>query len=260
MGAERAPTPGSRRQKFLSAVPAAILILPVLLSLRGDALGWHDRTHVAIARAAGFERWYSAAAPDVAKSKYPCGAYEGKNHYFHNPENRQVTGGMVQRQISLHDRADDQEGHLYGAIVASVREYRALRARGKFADYPMVYCPHYAGDLSMPLHNVAYDAFNRARHHANDGVIEESAFRDAALLRSRIYPIRIGNEDELCLEIARIAELSRQLALRMQREGRDMTRTEALGQAVHSASLLQAILIYAGCPVLDLPESALELP
>ncbi|KZK73815.1 MAG: hypothetical protein A3K90_03185 [Pelodictyon luteolum] len=241
---------------FLSSVLALILTVPLLLSPR-EAFGWHDRTHVAIAWAAGFERWYSAAAPDVAKSKYPCGAYEGKNHYFHNPENIEVTREMVQRQAGRHDRADDPDGHLYGAIVASVQEYLALRARGKFADYPMVYAAHYAGDLSMPLHNVAYDDFNRARHHANDGVIEESVFRDAALLRSRIYPIRIGNEDELASEIARIAELSRQLALRMQREGRNMTRTEALGQAVHSASLLKAILIYAGCPVLDPPESTL---
>jgi len=195
-----------------------MLALLALLLLPSAAFGWHDRTHVAIAWAAGFDRWYSAAAPDVAKLKYPCGAYEG---------------------------------HLYGAIIASLAGYRKLEAAGKFADYHLVYCSHYIGDLSMPLHNVPYDAFNKAYHHVNDGIIESTVFRDAAEIRSRCYSIAIKNEDDLAREIARIAEISRQLALKMKREERSMSREEALTQVVHSASLLRAVLLYAGRPLME---------
>ncbi|TCD47080.1 hypothetical protein [Chlorobium sp. N1] len=240
-----------------SAVLAAIVACSLLLRPAGDLRAWHDRTHLAIAWAAGFDRWYSAAAPDVAKSKYPCGAFEGPNHYAHNPEGKPLTAEAVLSQAERYDRTKDGDGHLYGAIVASVRKYRELRERGKFPDYAMVYCSHYVGDLSMPLHNVAYDEFNRRRHHAGDAVIEDEAFGLAPVIRSRIYPISISSEQDLAREIARIGELSRTLALDMQRQGRDMTRREAIVQAVHSASLLRAILVYAGCPVQDRPESIL---
>lgn len=239
--------------RLRSAALAAILSLSALLRPEGDLLAWHDRTHVAIAWAAGFERWYSAAAPDVAKSKYPAGAFEGPNHYHHNPEGRSVTPEEVLRQVDRYDRTGDPDGHLYGAILASVRRYLELREKGKFPDYAMVYCSHYVGDLSMPLHNVPYDDFNRRWHHAGDGVIEAEAFALAPLIRSRIYPIVISSEEELAREVARIGELSRRLALRMRKEERPMTRREAIGQAVHSASLLRAILVYAGCPVVEFP-------
>jgi len=228
-----------------------MLALLALLLLPSAAFGWHDRTHVAIAWAAGFDRWYSAAAPDVAKLKYPCGAYEGKNHYSHNTAGEPVRPELVRSQVKLYDRADDSEGHLYGAIIASLAGYRKLEAAGKFADYHLVYCSHYIGDLSMPLHNVPYDAFNKAYHHVNDGIIESTVFRDAAEIRSRCYSIEIKNEDDLAREIARIAEISRQLALKMKREERSMSREEALTQVVHSASLLRAVLLYAGRPLME---------
>ncbi|WP_011890435.1 hypothetical protein [Chlorobium phaeovibrioides] len=232
-------------------VPVLMLAFLAVLCLPRAASAWHDRTHVAIAWAAGFDRWYSAAAPDVAKLKYPCGAYEGKNHYSHNSAGEPVTPELVSSQVKQYDRADDLEGHLYGAIIASLAGYRKLEAAGKFADYHLVYCAHYIGDLSMPLHNVPYDAFNKARHHANDGIIESTAFRDAAEIRSRCYTIEIENDDDLSREIARIGEISRQLALKMKREERNMSSREALSQAVHSASLFRAVLLYAGRPLME---------
>ncbi|MBN1928479.1 MAG: hypothetical protein JW764_02930, partial [Chlorobiaceae bacterium] len=154
----------------LAAVTALCLTWP----LQPEARAWHDKTHLAVAEAAGFELWYSAAAPDVAKSKEMFGPVESPNHYYNNNANKRVTAEMVMAQVGRYNQTDDGEGHLYGAIVGSVRDYREMKKSGKYARYPLVYCAHYCADLSMPLHNTAYDDFNRQRHSINDGVIERS--------------------------------------------------------------------------------------
>ncbi len=228
--------------KALSSIPAVLVFL--LSSVQ--AYGWHDQTHLAVAQAAGFERWYSAAAPDVAKSKEQFRPAEEKNHYFNNNAGAKVTLEMVLEQAARYNAPDDVEGHLYGAIIGSVRDYRALKATGKYADYPLVFCAHYAGDLSMPLHNTAYDDFNKARHSANDGVIERSALNNIGYIQRNMYQIRIENEDDLAREIARVAELSRRLGALIRKENRDMTQEEAYTQVIHSASLFRAILVYVG--------------
>jgi hypothetical protein len=49
---------------------AAIILLSFLI-LAFPALGWtwHDETHIAIAKAAGYEKWFNAAGADIAKIK-----------------------------------------------------------------------------------------------------------------------------------------------------------------------------------------------
>jgi len=210
--------------------------------------GWHDKTHLAIARAAGFVRWYSAAAPDVVKSREAFRKIEEKNHYFNNNGAVPVSEVMVMEQLQRFNDPDDQEGHLYGAIIGSLRDFRDLNATGKYADYPLVFAAHYIADLSMPLHNSAYDAFNRERHSKNDGIIEGEALKSIGYIRRSIYRIRLASEADLAREVARVAEISRKLGNRMRMDNRDMSRPEALEQAVHSASLFRAILLYVGKP------------
>ncbi|NHQ60672.1 hypothetical protein G9409_08750 [Chlorobium sp. BLA1] len=225
-------------------VPVLTALLFFLTTL--PVYGWHDKTHLAIARASGFDRWYSAAAPDVVKSREAFRKIEEKNHYFNNNGAVPVNEIMAMDQLQRFNDPDDQEGHLYGAIIGSVRDYRALKATGKYADYPLVFAAHYIADLSMPLHNSAYDAFNRERHSKNDGIIEGEALKCIGLIRRSIYNITLAGEADLAIEIARVAEISRKLGNRMRIENRDMTRSEALEQAVHSASLFRAILLYVG--------------
>ncbi len=213
-----------------------------------DSMAWHDRTHLAVAEAAGFDLWYSAAAPDVVKVKEPFAAIESPNHYYNNNAGRPVTAAMVLDQVERYDRPGDEEGHLYGAIIGSVQAYWKLSATGKYARYPLVYCAHYVGDLSMPLHNTPYDAFNKARHSANDGVIDATVRDSVAVIRSRMRPIVIRNRQELARQIALVAESARKLGVRMRKENRDMTSEEAYAQVVRSASLLQAIIVYAEHP------------
>ena len=229
----------SRGMSFLTT-------LFVLLFNTADSYAWHDRTHLGIAQAAGFERWYSAAAPDVAKSKDVFRAAEEKNHYYNNNANRKVTAAMVMEQADRYNRPDDDEGHLYGAIICSVRDYKAMAASGKYADYPLVFCAHYAGDLSMPLHNTAYDAFNKERHGVNDGVIECNVQNNIGYIQRSIEGIRIENEQDLAREIARVAETARRLGRKIRKENRNMTQAETYTQVIRSASLFRAILQYVG--------------
>jgi len=68
-----------------------IAAMTVLLSSQPflpEARAWHDKTHLSRAEAAGFDLWYSAAAPDVAKSKEMFSPVESPNHYYNNNANR----------------------------------------------------------------------------------------------------------------------------------------------------------------------------
>jgi hypothetical protein len=49
-------------------------------------------------------------------------------------------------------------------------------------------------------------------------------------------------EEDLAKEIARVANISRMLGLKLRAENRDMTQKEAYAQLGHSASLLKAVL------------------
>ncbi|NTW53239.1 MAG: hypothetical protein HGB15_00390 [Chlorobaculum sp.] len=213
-----------------------------------EALAWHDKTHLSVAEAAGFELWYSAAAPDVAKSKEMFEPFEKPNHFFNNTANKPVTPDMVMKQAGSYNKPCDEEGHIYGAIIGSVREYQTASKTGKYANYPLVFCAHYCGDLSMPLHNTTYDDFNKERHSVNDGIIENSVRGNIAKIQSMMTPPVIQSEADLVKEIAAIAESARLLGLKMRQENRNMTPEEAYTQVARSASLLKAILAWSEKP------------
>lgn len=223
-----------------------LLILFIITNL-STAFGWHDETHLAIAKVAGYSKWYNAVGPDIAKIK--AGSTEPYNHYFDNNNNVEVTPEMVISQISKYNKPADKEGHLYGAIIASLREYKKTAEAGRYPEYHIAFCAHYVGDLSQPLHHIPYDAFNRTHHVINDGVVENEVLKNIALIEKNMYPINLRPnffEEDLSREIARIANLSRMLGHNLKTENRDITKEEAYLQLGHSASLLRAILKYLG--------------
>lgn len=207
------------------------------------ASGWHDETHVAIAKAAGYKKWYHAAGADIAKIK--AGRIESYNHWFNNTKHIEITPEVVANQIKRYNDPNDTTGHLYGAIIASLREYRETAKRGKYAEYHLAYGAHYIGDLSQPLHNTPYDRFNRSHHAVNDGIVNSTILDSIAKIERHVYPINLSSEsfeNDLAREIARIANLSRRLGITLKRERRDMTEEEAFIQLGHSVSLLKAVL------------------
>jgi len=216
------------------------LTIFLFLSFPNLSHAWHDETHLAIAKAAGYYKWYNAAGPDIAKIK--AGDKENRNHYANNPPDTVVTPEMVLAQVNRYNDPADENGHLYGAIVASLRDYKSGKAAGKYAEYHMAYCAHYVGDLSMPLHNTLYDDFNRQHHADMDGILEDEVLDH--LERIKIYPIQIKSEDDLVREIARIANLSMKLGYKLETENRMLSKEEAYVQLGHSASLLKGILDY----------------
>ena len=218
-----------------------LLVLAVDL-LPAAGLAWHDETHLAVAKAAGYSKWYNAAGADITKIK--AGDVEQKNHYVNNPPGTVVTAAMVMDQVARYNQPQDNNGHLYGAIIAAIREYRSTRLAAKYAAYHLAFCAHYVGDLSQPLHNSAYGDYNRQNHVATDGIIEDEVLYNLPLIET--YPVHIASEVDLAREIARIANLSLQLGERLAREQRLITRQEAYTQIGHSASLFRAILEFAG--------------
>lgn len=225
----------SVRLYFIMAVSILAVVNPV------TAGAWNDETHIAVARAAGYAKWYNASGADMAKIK--AGAVESKNHYVNNPLDTVVTPEMVLSQVELYNQIE-KKGHLYGAILASLREYRKDKSAGNYGENHMGFCAHYVGDLSMPLHNIVYDDYNRAYHKEMDGIINDEVLDNFS--RIEIYPIAVETEADLAREVARIANLSIALANRLETEKRQLTEAEAYLQIGHSASLLRAILKYVG--------------
>jgi len=204
---------------------------------------WYDQTHAAIAKAARYKYWFNAAGADITKTK--AGDLEGLNHFYNNYENISVTDKMVFDQVNKYNDPTDKEGHLYGAIIASLRDYVKVRSSGKFAEYHMAFAVHYIGDLSQPLHNIPYDGFNKAHHSANDGIVDDGILENFRDIEKNMYEIKLRPdhfEEDLAKEIARIANISRQLGLKLRSEDRNMTKEEAYIQLGHSASLLRAVI------------------
>ena len=223
-------------KKNLSFIFLSILILLAT----SQTWAWHDETHIAIAKAAGYEKWYNAAGADITKIK--AGDIEKKNHYVNNPPGTVVTAEMVLDQAGRYKKSLDLKGHLYGAIIASIREYRTTTLKGKYAEYHLAFCAHYVGDLSQPLHKTLYNDYNQQNHTATDGVIEGEVLYNQPLIE--VYPIDIQSEADLAREIARIANFSLKLGYKLEKEGRMLSRQEAYAQIGNSASLFRGILTW----------------
>jgi hypothetical protein len=226
-------------------VPAAIICL--LLFLHSSAYGWYDKTHISIAQAAGYDRWFNAVGADIAKIK--AGNIEACNHFFNNTENREIIPQQVLGQAARYNDPRDSEGHLYGAIIAALREYKKSTLARKYAEYHVAYCAHYVGDLSQPLHNMASDEFNQRFHHVDDGIVDEEVMAHIDRITENMHAIVLRPEkfeEDLAREITQLANTARYLGLRLKRENRPITKDEAYRQLGHSASLLRAILVYLG--------------
>lgn len=226
-----------------------------------QTMAWHDATHMAVVKAAGLDDYvYLAVGADMAKEK--AGAVEGGNHYNNTPRGVKVTPEMVLAQVRDYNKQGDSDGHLYGAIVAALNDYLIRGAGGKYDRYPFGYAAHYIGDLSMPFHNIAYDAFNRANHAANDGIVETTGPRDepmdakvarlAAEIQKRMgrLPVVQLSTDvkrfhkELAVQIAAIANRAAALGYAMASANPQRTRLteeEAYMQLAQSAQLLKAV-------------------
>lgn len=214
-------------------------LLIAIVGFAPNAEAWFDETHMAIAKAAGYRKWYNAAAADVCRIK--LGKMEGYNHYHNSPKGTVITPSLVLEQADRYDTRNPS-GHLYGAIIGSYRAYRKVKAKGRYAENHMAYLVHYVGDLSMPLHHTLFNAFNKRTHLANDGIIEDQVLTN--INRIRVTPIHIASEQDLAKAVADIANQAKRLGHVLEAENRLMTPDEAYRQIGLSASLLKGILAY----------------
>ncbi|MCX6154931.1 MAG: hypothetical protein NT007_12315 [Candidatus Kapabacteria bacterium] len=217
-----------------------ILIASCFLNIH--AIAWNDQTHISVGKAAGFKLAYNLAAPDVAKLK--AKNIEAFNHYVDVPKFAIITADIVRKQIENYNSPTDSTGHLYGAIVVAVRDYIRESKQGKSGRYNLCYAGHYIGDLSMPLHNMDYNEFNKKNHFSNDDIIESEISDN--LDKIIITEIKIENEDDLINAIVEIANESRNLAYKLEGEQRNMTKEEAYWRISRSSSLFKAVLKFVG--------------
>lgn len=244
------------RSMLISLAVAGAVVFPA-----GQTLAWHDATHMAVVKAAGLDNLvYLAVGADMAKEK--AGRVESQNHFNNTPQGVTVTPEMVLAQVADYNKPGDDDGHLYGAIIAALNDYLLKGASGKYALYPFGYAAHYLGDLSMPFHNIIYDDFNKKNHAANDGIVESSGPRDEATdakvarlaleIRKRMKnlpPIHLSANGtsfnkELAVQIAVIANNASALGYAMRDASPQRTRLteeEAYRQLAQSARLLQAV-------------------
>lgn len=217
-----------------------LLTIFFIIVFAGNSFPWHDETHVAIAKAAGYKKWFNAAGADMLKIK--AGYTERLNHYTNNHRGTIVTPEMVLKQIEKYNKKTDAIGHLYGAIIASLRDYWKEKQNGKYGEYHLAFCSHYVGDLSQPFHNTLSNLYNRKNHKILERVINDEVLDN--IDKINIYHIKIESEEDLAKEIARIANLSIKIGYQIEDENRLLTKEEMYEQISHSASLLKAILRY----------------
>ena len=234
--------PAGKKIKKRAFISIIVLLYPFSLNII-TAQAWHDETHLAIAKSAGYSKWYNAAGPDIAKIK--AGPTEERNHYSNNQGVEKITTEIVLEQVKRYNDASDEAGHLYGAIIASLRAYAKTQKEGKYAQYHLAYCVHYIGDLSQPQHNSSLDGFSKMHHGANDGIVESEALQRIDKIAKNMYPITLRTdhfEEDLAKEIAGIANLTRNLDNKLRKDNRNLTPEEAYEQLGHSASLFKAVL------------------
>jgi hypothetical protein len=210
-----------------------------------SASGWHDETHLAVAKASGYYKWYNAVGADIARVK--AGSIESYNHFFSNPDNVEVTPELIIKQADHYNDPRDKDGHMYGAIVGSLRLYRSGVKAGKYSEYHMAFASHYIADMSNPLHNMPNDRFNQSRHQIYDGTVEKEILDNLDKLKQHMYPVHIRQdhfEEDLAKEIAKIANRARKFGFVLKKENRNMTKEEAYIQLGQSASLLKAVVDY----------------
>jgi hypothetical protein len=238
------------------------LALILLFLISSPAHAWHDATHMAVVEAAGLHNFaYLAVGADMAKDK--SGGHEDGNHYCNNVKGVVVTPDMVLDQVRDYNCRCNGEGHLYGAIVAALNQYRERRSDGKYDRYSLGFAAHYIGDLSMPLHNTEYNLFNQTNHSANDGVVEGSDDEplDAKVSRiaqqigkkmKELSPLQLPSAKDgmmkfnqaLAKKIAEIANSSIAMGYAMQESNPQrtrMTEDEAYRRLAQSTRLLKAV-------------------
>jgi hypothetical protein len=93
-------------------------------------------------------------------TKLKIGDKESQDQFANNLRYTTVTPELVLAQVDKYNQYD-RSGHLYGAIIASVRDYIELKKKGRYAEYHLAYAAQYIGDLSQPLHRTLYEDFNK---------------------------------------------------------------------------------------------------
>ncbi len=155
---------------------------------------------------------------------------------------------MVLDQIERYNKRNkglDEEGHLSGAIIASLRAYEKDLARANTLFIILFTALTISAILpcrciTLPM-TISISIPSRPM---TASLKKPSSIRPQKIVQ-HMYAIKLSRDDfeaDLAREIARIANISRKLGYKLRAEKRSMTKEEAYVQLGHSASLLKAVL------------------
>ncbi|MDY0199205.1 MAG: hypothetical protein RBR68_15480 [Tenuifilaceae bacterium] len=128
----------------------AIIAIIIALTITSDAVAWNCATHTLIAQEAGYTG-IDACAPDEAKTLEE----RSFKHWKNTPADIHVTKDNFNTL--------PYDGNLYEKLVE-------LKGKATLTVIETQELVHAAGDISQPLHNAAYDDYNKAQHKAYDNI------------------------------------------------------------------------------------------
>jgi hypothetical protein len=113
--------------------------------------------------------------------------YRYQGDWTDRPQNSNIETGLLSTFLSRNYTPRQISRALDKLRIEADNPNRSLYENNKG-----VYAMHYLGDLSMPLHNIEYNAFNKANHVKNDGVVDGEP-RLVSEIRSRMgkYAVKI---------------------------------------------------------------------
>jgi len=77
-----------------------LFLFPLLFPNASEA--WFDETHVAVAKVAGYSKWFNAVGPDMIKEK--MGNREGHNPFVNNPRGTIISPEMLSAQAEKYTK------------------------------------------------------------------------------------------------------------------------------------------------------------
>ncbi|WP_196594171.1 phospholipase C/P1 nuclease family protein [Pectinatus sottacetonis] len=243
-------------KKQSTIISLLLCIICVFTIFSPKAYAWTDQVHLAIGYAAGFKGFHNDSAPDVSHTVAILNNLpktDAEAHFY--DATHPITPNDVYTQLKEigAQRQDGNTGYLLGEILHTVRMAKQRTSSGKFDDYYYAVLCHYVGDLSMPLHVSAYDAFNKKYHFATDSMLDyknvpydiDGAERIAKEIKID-DSVRYHNETDVVNAIVSLANKSYNLSQKMRAENRMPTHEEAIEQVSRSATMFKALMRYCG--------------
>ena len=183
----------------------ALIASSLVVGAPVSAQAWSGRVHTAVASAAEMKNPVIASYPDKPQFRGKRGTPSYMEHFVNKPK---TDSAAVKKFINTATGKD-----AYNAV-------------------------HYLGDVTQPLHAYKYGEFNKAYHSTFDRILNDMTEKELSKSLSGVTPA-VG---DLKKNVRKELLKSNKLAMRLEKEGRVITRKEAIGRLRRSVALSKQYL------------------